>query len=92
MSMRGAKITRVLDTILVSLPIEQWQVAMDGVCRCDVCKADKGTTIAFWDTLAVSRTPQVDHKPDTAWMVHDPSRYTQAERQQATAATKKVTA
>jgi hypothetical protein len=61
----GARVKRLLGTILVPLPREAWRSA--GNCHCSHCKGREG----FWDTLAVS-TRSGANGSEYAWTVHAP--------------------
>jgi len=85
LAINGQPVYRYKDTIFVSLPIEVWQIAMgDGHCICDVCKADGGDTLCFWDTAVIGAKPPKGHQTDYASCCHFPEHYSKDTRVAAT--------
>jgi hypothetical protein len=84
--MNGIILTRYKDTIFIPLPVSEWRLAGDGNCGCDVCKSDKGTTLAFWDTLTVSTKPPKRGYNDFASVCHHPGLHSVYKRLEATQA------
>jgi hypothetical protein len=72
-AMNGTMVKRYKDTIFLPLPRELWR-EIEGGCACMYCSDDNRNVgkPAYWDTLAISKLPPRDHKPDTAWTVHYP--------------------
>lgn len=81
LNLNHLRVHRVKDTLFVALPPELWRKSSpndEAACKCAVCKEDK--TKGYWDTLAMSATPESNDRKDRTWTVHYPELHAEGDR------------